>query len=117
MLQFDIEHVFSLSNALSHGYTIDSAKCSQVFHMNIQAGAWGVIEKHEKTNTKNKWTHVKTLLPPEIDLQSFWKKYNLTKALQDVDVCFSCSTLYLSECTYVELYFRCFCEKVVLNSL
>ena len=46
MLQFDIERMFSLSNALSHDYTIDGAKFSQVFPMYIQAGVWGVIEKN-----------------------------------------------------------------------
>ena len=46
MLQFDIERMFSLSNALSHDYTIDSAKFSQVFPMYIQAGVWGVIENN-----------------------------------------------------------------------
>ena len=51
MLQFDIERMFSLSNALSHDYTIDSAKFPQVFPMYIQAGVWGVIEKkHDKTS-------------------------------------------------------------------
>ena len=47
MLQCNVEHMFSLSNALSHDYTIDSAKFSQVLPMYIQAGVWGVIERHD----------------------------------------------------------------------